>query len=68
MLFTKSHGLVSFNRAKVPQVRLVSNEHNDDVGLGVITELLEPALNIFKGTVFGDIVYQESSHRTSEFD
>lgn len=60
MLLGEGHGLVRLHGAEVPQVGLVADEHDDDVGLGVVAELLEPALNVLKGGVLGDVVDEES--------
>jgi len=35
-------GVLGGNGAKVSQIALVAHEHDDDVGIGVVAELLEP--------------------------
>lgn len=49
----------------MPQIALVSDEHNDDVGIGMISKLLEPARHVFVGLVLADIVDEEGSNRTA---
>ena len=44
---------------------LVSNEHDDDVGLGVVAQLLEPPLHVLECDLLGDVVHQQRAHRTS---
>jgi hypothetical protein len=41
------------------QITLVSNKHNDNVGVCVVAQFFEPASDVDIGGVFGDIVYQE---------
>mmetsp|Transcript_803 Transcript_803/g.1763 ORF Transcript_803/g.1763 Transcript_803/m.1763 type:complete len:161 (-) Transcript_803:18-500(-) len=45
----------------MPQIGLVPYEHNDDVGLGVVPELLEPALHVLKGAVLGNVIDEQST-------
>lgn len=46
------------------EVALVSDLHDDDVVVGVVPQLLQPALDILVRQVLGDVVHQESSDRT----
>lgn len=48
-----------------PEITLVANEHDDDVGLRVIAKLLEPPLHVFERDVLGDIVHEQRTHRPS---
>ena len=43
------------------QIALVPHEHNDNVGVGVVAELLQPALNILVCRVLGNVVYEKSA-------
>ena len=61
VLLGEGHGLVGLDGAEVPQVGLVADEHDDDVGLGVVAELLEPALDVLEGGVLGDVVDEEGA-------
>ena len=59
VLLRKRHGLVRFYRPQVAQIALVSDEHDHDVGLGVVPQFFQPPLDVLKGPVFGNIVDQE---------
>jgi hypothetical protein len=43
------------------QIALVSNQHDNDVGIGVIPEFFQPSCDIFVGDVLRDIVNQQCS-------
>lgn len=47
------------------QIALVSHEHDDYVGVGVIAQFLQPPCNVDVGCVFGDVVDQEGTNCTS---
>lgn len=47
------------------QVALVTNEHNDDVRIGMVAKFLEPASNIGVRRVLGNIIDEESAYRTA---
>ena len=49
----------------MPQIALVSDQHNDDVGVGVIPELLQPSSNILVCLVLADIVNEQRAHGTA---
>ena len=61
----KGLGLLSRHRTKVPQIALVSNQHDDDVGVGVVPELLEPSCDVLVGLVLADVVDEEGTDRTA---
>ncbi len=44
---------------------LVADEHDDDVGVGVIAQLVQPALHAVEGVLLGDIVHEKGSHRAA---
>lgn len=44
------------------QIALVSNQHNDDVGISVIPQFLEPSRDILVGLVLADVVNEQGSH------
>ena len=43
---------------------LVTHEHDYDVGLGMVSQFLEPALHVLEGGPLGDIVHQQSADLT----
>jgi hypothetical protein len=57
--------LLRRDRPQVPQIALVTNEHNDDVRVGVVPQLLEPAEDVDVGRVLGDVVDEEGTDRTA---
>lgn len=54
-------GLLCRYRPKVPQIALVADEHDDDVRVGVVAQLLQPAEDVDVGRVLGDVVDEKSS-------
>ena len=44
------------------QIALVSDEHDHDVGIGVVTQFLQPPRNVDVGSMFGDIVNEKSTN------
>ncbi|CAL5396994.1 unnamed protein product [Camellia sinensis] len=47
------------------QISLVPDEHDDDVGICVVSQLLQPPAGIFKSGWLCHIVNKKSSERTS---
>ena len=47
---------------------LVSHEHDNDICLCMISQLLEPSLHILKSYLLGDVVNQKSTHCTTEIN
>ncbi|KVH94638.1 hypothetical protein Ccrd_003276 [Cynara cardunculus var. scolymus] len=47
------------------QVRLVSNHHDDNIGVCVVSQLTQPPLDIVEGLPFGYIIYEKGPNRTS---
>lgn len=45
----------------MPQIALVSDQHNDDVGVGMVAQLLEPPGDILVGLVLADIVNEKGT-------
>lgn len=59
----KAPGLVGGHGAQVPQVALIAHQHDDDVGVGVVLQLRQPALGVLIRQILGDVVHQQRSHR-----
>eukprot|EP00968_Pinguiococcus_pyrenoidosus_P028529 scaffold7927_cov296-Pinguiococcus_pyrenoidosus.AAC.2 len=51
-------------RVRGPEITLVPHQHDDDVGLRVVAELVQPSLARLEGGVLGDVVHQQSAHRS----
>lgn len=47
------------------QIALVPNQHNDNVGVGMVPQLLEPSCDVLVGLVLADVVNEESADSTS---
>jgi hypothetical protein len=47
------------------QIGLVSNQHDDNVAISVIPQLLQPSRNILKRLELADVVDEQSSHGTA---
>ena len=47
------------------QIALVADEHDDDVRIGVVTELLQPSCDVHVRCVLGDVVDKERADRTT---
>jgi predicted phosphodiesterase len=43
------------------QIALVADQHDDNVRVGMIAQLLQPPRNVDIRCVFGDIIYQKRS-------
>ena len=64
VLFCEALALVCGYCPQMPQVRLVPDQHDHDVRVGVITELAKPTLNVLVRQVLGNVVHQERAHGT----
>lgn len=60
----KSPGLVGWHCPQVAQVTLVAHQHDDNVVVSVVSQLLQPALHVLVCQMFGDVVHQQSPNRT----
>lgn len=47
------------------QIALVSDQHDDDVGIRVVPQLLQPPVDILVGLMFADVVHEQSPDRTT---
>lgn len=57
----KGLGLLGGNGSQVPQIALVTDKHNDNVGVGVVAQLLEPSRDVLVGLVLADVVDEEGA-------
>ncbi len=65
ILTSKGFRLVRGNGTKVSQIALVSDEHDNNVAVSVVTELLEPPRHIDIGRVLGNVVYKQGTDGTA---
>jgi hypothetical protein len=49
----------------VLEIALVADEHDDNVLVGVVAQLLEPAGHVLVGRVLGNVVNEEGSNGTA---
>lgn len=49
----------------MPQIALVSDQHDDDVGVGMVAKLLEPPGDVLVGLVLADVVDEEGANGTA---
>lgn len=47
------------------QIALVSNQHNDNIRISMVPQLLKPSGNVLVGLVFANVVDQQSSNGAS---
>jgi len=40
------------------QIGFISNQHDDDIGIGVISKFFEPTNDVFVSDVFGDVIHK----------
>ncbi len=64
MLTCKSSGLISGNSPEMPQIALVAHQHDDNVVIRMIPQLLQPALHILISQMLCDVIDQKSSNCT----
>lgn len=62
---SKRLGLICGHGPKVLQIAFVTDEHNDDVRICVVTQLLEPPCDVDIRRVLGDVVHQQCSYCTA---
>lgn len=62
---SKRLGLLGRHSAQVAQIALVADQHDDDVGVSVISQLLEPSRHVLVCLVLADVVYEECAHSTA---
>lgn len=49
----------------MPQIALVANKHDDDVGIGVVSEFLQPSRDILVGLVLADVIDKKGTNGTT---
>jgi len=55
-------GLLGGHCPQMPQIALVSDQHDDDVRVGMVAQLLQPPCDVLVGLVLADIVDEQGSH------
>lgn len=49
----------------MPQIALVTNQHDNNVGISMVPQLLQPPRNVLVGLVLADVIDQQRSNSTS---
>jgi hypothetical protein len=60
-LHRKLTRLICCNGPQVPQIALVSHQHDNNVCVGMVAELFQPACDVLVGLVFRDVVNEEGA-------
>lgn len=61
----KGGSVVCGDGFQVLQIALISHEHDDDVCVGMVLEFFQPALNVVKRVLLGDVVDEKGAHSTA---
>lgn len=61
----KLFSLLRRYRPQMPQIALVSNEHDDNVGVSMVSQLLQPPSDVVISLVFADVVDEQGAHGTT---
>lgn len=61
-LLWKCLSIISWHTSQMLEIRLVPNQHDHNVGVGVISQLLQPSFNILIGYMLRDVIHQQSSY------
>jgi hypothetical protein len=51
--------------SQMPQIALVAHQHNHNIRVGMIPQLLQPPRHILVRLVFADIVHEQRTHSTT---
>lgn len=62
---SKLLGLLGRHGAKMPQIALITDQHDDNVTVCVVPKLLQPPRDVFVGLMFTDVVNKESANSTT---
>ncbi len=49
-------------RPQMPQIALISHQHNHNIRIGMIPQLFQPPLHILVRLMLADIIHQQSPH------
>ena len=65
VVLRKLFRILRVHSSEVPQIALVSHQHDNDVCVGMVAELFQPAGDVLVGLVLGDVVDKESANGTT---
>lgn len=55
-------GLLGGHCPQMPQIALVSNQHDDNVGVGMVAQLLQPPRDVLIGLVLANVVDEQRAN------
>ena len=58
-------GLLGGDSSEVAEITFVANQHDDNVCVGMVTELFQPSLNVLISQVFSNVVDQQCAHSSA---
>ena len=58
-------GFFSGDSTEMAQITLISDEHDDNVWIGVVAKFTKPAGDVFVGWVLADIVHKQRADSTA---
>ena len=58
-------GFLSFDSSQVMEIRLISHQHNSNVLVSIVFELVEPFLNALKCLLLCDVVNEQGTNGSS---
>lgn len=61
VVLRKLFRILRVHSSEVPQIALVSHQHDDNVCVGMVAELLQPACDVLVGLVLGNVVDEEGT-------
>lgn len=63
--FSEGLGVLRRHRSQMTQIAFVSNQHNHNVRIRMIPQLLQPSRNVFERDVTRDVVHDQSANCSS---
>ena len=58
----KSRGLIRGHGSEVLQITLVTDQHDDNIGVSMVSKFLQPATSAFKSIPLRDVVNHERTN------
>ena len=64
-LTSKSLGFISWHSTQMLEIALVSDQHDHDIGIRMIPQLLQPSMDVLVGRMFRNVIDEKGAHSTS---
>jgi len=62
---SESLGFISWHSAQMLKIALIPDQHDHDVRIGVIPQLLQPSVNVLVGGMLRDVVNEKGAYSSS---